>query len=64
MLTQREKSPLLEKISEEDQTHKTASSKTVSPTDYQLSYSGPDFGILGLDVELEEEEKNLPYDSE
>ena len=42
MLTPREKSPLLEKFfSEEDRTHNTVSSRTVSPAHYQLSYSGP-----------------------
>ena len=36
MLTPREKSPLPEKFSpEEDQTHNAASSRTVSPTHYQ-----------------------------
>ena len=41
MLTPREKCHLPEKISEEDRTHAAASSRTVSPTHYQLSYSGP-----------------------
>ena len=36
------KSPLLEGLSsEEDRTHDTASSRTASPTHFQLSYSGP-----------------------
>ena len=42
MLTPREKSPLPEIFSpEEDRTHDAASSRTASPTHYQLSYSGP-----------------------
>ena len=43
MLTPRENSPLPKKKSslEEDRTHDAASSRTVSPTHYQLSYSGP-----------------------
>ena len=42
MLTPSEKFPLLEKkiLSEEDRTHDTVSSRTASPTHYQLSYSG------------------------
>ena len=41
-LTPKEKSPLPEKFSsEEDQTHNAASSRTASPTHYQLSYSSP-----------------------
>ena len=41
-LNPREKSPLPEKFSpEEDQTHDAASSRTASPTHNQLSYSGP-----------------------
>ena len=44
MLTPREKSSLPEKfLSEEDQTHDAATHRTVSPTHYQLSYSGPSF---------------------
>ena len=42
VLTPRKKSPLPEKISsEEDRTHDAASSRTASPTHYQLSYSDP-----------------------
>ena len=42
MLTPREKSPLLEKFSSmKDQTNDAASSRTVCPTYYQLSYSAP-----------------------
>ena len=42
MLTPKEKSPLPEIFSpEEDQTHDAASSRTASPTHYQLSYSCP-----------------------
>ena len=42
MLTPKEKSPLLEKISsEEDQTHDAASSRTVSPTHYQRTILAP-----------------------
>ena len=41
MLTPREKAPLPEIFSpEEDRTHDAASSKTASPTHYQLNYSG------------------------
>ena len=40
--TPREKSPLLEKISsEEDQTHDVASSRTASPTHYQRAIAAP-----------------------
>ena len=49
ILVPREKSPLLEKFSsEEDQTHNTASSRTASPTHYQLSYSSPGVEQLPL----------------
>ena len=42
MLAPREKSPLPEKFSsEEDRTHAAASCRTASLTHYQLSYSGP-----------------------
>ena len=41
MLTPREISPQPDKFSEEDGTHDAASSRTASPTHYQLSYSGP-----------------------
>ena len=42
MLTQREKSPVPEKIfSEEDRTHDAASSRTASPTHYQRAIAAP-----------------------
>ena len=42
MLTPRDKSPLPEKFSlEEDQTHNAASSRTVSPTHYQQAVPAP-----------------------
>ena len=42
MFTPREKSPLLEKFSsEEDQTHNAASSRTVRPTHYQQAIPAP-----------------------
>ena len=46
MLTPREKSPLPDKFSaEEDQTHDAASRRTASPTHNQTSYSGPQLQI-------------------
>ena len=47
MFTPKEKSPLPEKFSsEEDRTHDAAASGTASPTHYQLSYSGPRSGCF------------------
>ena len=53
MLTPRVKSPLPKKnSSSEDRTHNAALNKTMSPTHYQLSYSGPHFSL----VKIEEKE--------
>ena len=47
MLTPREKSPLPEKSSsEEDRTHDAASHRTASPTHYQLGYLSPQSLII------------------
>ena len=47
MLTPREKSPLLEKFSsEEDRTHNAASSRTASPTHYQQAIPAPKHSLI------------------
>ena len=52
ILTPREKSPLLEKLSpEEDQTHDTASSRTASPTHEQRAIPARDEGTICLLVQ-------------
>ena len=54
MLTPREKSPLPEKFSpEEDQTHNTASSRTVSPIHYQQAIPDTSLAQDGMIIALE-----------
>ena len=57
MLTPREKLPLPEKSSsEEDRIHNTASCRTASPTHSQLSYSGPPPSSADSDVNYDSED--------
>ena len=62
MLTPREKSPLPEKFSsEEDRTQDTASSRTASPTQ-PLSYSGPLPNHFSHSLSEDDEEDHVEED--